>query len=166
MKKPRIINIVGRSGSGKTTLVEKLIAFYSARGLRVSAVKSMRHDFDIDHPGKDSHRYRQAGAHTSIIANREKFALVADLDPGRTPFDLAGELCADSDIVIIEGYREGLSVKVEVIGDSDEEPLYKSGIEGIALLVSDRTIDSGLPCFRRNDLEGIVSALDDVCSAR
>ncbi|HRZ25547.1 MAG TPA: molybdopterin-guanine dinucleotide biosynthesis protein MobB, partial [Spirochaetota bacterium] len=37
MKKPRIINIVGRSGSGKTTLVEKLIAHYRDLGIRVSA---------------------------------------------------------------------------------------------------------------------------------
>ncbi len=166
MTKPLIINIVGRSGSGKTTLVEKLIHRYTARGLKVSAVKSMRHDFDIDYPGKDSSRYREAGACTSIITNRKKYALVSDLENNESPLELAVAHCQGSDIVIIEGFREGNSIKVEVIGDSTEEPLYKSGIENIVLLVSDRKIDSGLPCLRRNDLEGIVSALEDIYSAR
>ncbi|MFA5518430.1 MAG: molybdopterin-guanine dinucleotide biosynthesis protein B, partial [Spirochaetota bacterium] len=61
MKKSKIITITGKSDSGKTTLIEKLIKYYSAKGLKVSVVKSMKHDFEIDHKGKDTYRYREAG---------------------------------------------------------------------------------------------------------
>jgi len=162
LKKPRIINIVGRSGSGKTTLVEKLIAHYRDLGIRVSAVKSMRHDFDIDYPGKDSSRYREAGAFTSAITNGKKCAVVMDLEPGVTPLDIAMDQCAGSDIVIIEGYREGDSLKLEVIGDSTEEPLYRSGVTNIVIIASDGNIDAGLPVYRRNDVAGIAAALDRI----
>ena len=160
MKKPWIINIVGRSGSGKTTLVERLIRHYVGLGCRVSAVKSMRHDFEIDYPGKDSHRYREAGAFTSIIANREKYAMVTDIDDDRTPLDIATGQCGSSDVLIIEGFREGGGDKIEVIGCSGESPLYQSGISNIRILVTDKTIRAEVPVFKRDDIAGIVAALE------
>jgi len=59
----KILGFAGYSGSGKTTLLEKIIPLLKQRGLRISVIKHTHHDFDIDHPGKDSFRHREAGAH-------------------------------------------------------------------------------------------------------
>jgi len=160
MKKPKVVTIVGRSDSGKTTLVEKLIAAYRARGLVVSAVKSMQHDFSIDQPGKDSSRYKEAGADSLIITNGKTYALVSGNRDHADPLKLALRHFSGSDIIIIEGYKEGRTPKVEVVGDSNEPPLYRSGIENIRMIVSDRKQMSGMPVFRRNDVEGIMNGIE------
>ena len=58
----KVFTVVGHSGSGKTTLVEKLLHELSGRGLRVATIKHAHHKVVLDTPGKDSFRYKQAGA--------------------------------------------------------------------------------------------------------
>ena len=69
VKRPHAIAIVGNSGAGKTTLLERLIPALKRKGLRVGAIKHDAHRFDIDHPGKDSHRLTAAGADTMVITS-------------------------------------------------------------------------------------------------
>ena len=69
----KIVNFVGYSGSGKTTLIEKIIALLAERGLKVSAVKNAHHNVDIDKPGKDSYRFREAGATQVIVHTDERW---------------------------------------------------------------------------------------------
>ncbi len=159
MNKPVIITIVGRSGSGKTTLVEKLVRHYKKKGLRVSALKSMRHDFNMDHEGKDSYRYREAGVFSGGITNGRVFAMVRDLE-GENPMDLALKYYSDSDLVIIEGFKEGNSDKIEVVGNSEEPPLFIEGITNIKFIISDRDIDAGIPVYKRDDIRGISEEID------
>ena len=66
----KVIGFAGWSGSGKTTLLEQVIGLLEARGLAVSLIKHAHHDFDIDHPGKDSYRHRHAGCREVLIAGR------------------------------------------------------------------------------------------------
>lgn len=84
----KVIGIVGWKNSGKTTLIEKLVAGFIARGLRVSTVKHAHHDFDVDQSGKDSDRHRAAGAHEVIVASGKRWALLHELrndpEPGST----------------------------------------------------------------------------------
>ncbi|MBP2674591.1 MAG: molybdopterin guanine dinucleotide biosynthesis accessory protein MobB [Deltaproteobacteria bacterium] len=72
----KAVAFLGRSGAGKTTLIEKLLPVLAGRGYRVGAVKHDAHRFDIDHPGKDSHRFTAAGAEVMVISSSEKLALV------------------------------------------------------------------------------------------
>ena len=72
------VGFVGASGAGKTTLMEKTLAILVARGWKVSAVKSTHHDTDIDKPGKDSWRYREAGASEVILAGKKRWALMRE----------------------------------------------------------------------------------------
>ncbi|HWS15715.1 MAG TPA: molybdopterin-guanine dinucleotide biosynthesis protein B, partial [Candidatus Methylomirabilis sp.] len=76
MKKPHAIAVVGNSGAGKTTLLERLIPALVRKGFRVGAVKHDAHRFDIDHPGKDSHRLTAAGADTMVITSASTLAMV------------------------------------------------------------------------------------------
>lgn len=159
--KPMIITVTGKSGSGKTTLIEKLIMHYKRTGKKISVIKSMRHEFHTDPEGKDTFRYRESGAVSSIITNGKRFALISEIDDRSDPLDLAEKYFSESDIVIIEGFKEGNVMKIEVIGDSDEPPLFP-GDSQIKIIVTDRNIRAELPVFRRNDIQSIVSAIEKI----
>ena len=156
----RIISITGRSGSGKTTLIEKLIVYYNSIGEQVSVIKSMRHDFETDPAGKDTYRYRESGARASLITNGKKFALISKIDAGdENPTDLAIRYFNKSDIIIIEGFKQGDFKKIEVIGDGAEAPLFMED-PGIKILVTDKSFDTSLPIYKRDDIPGIIKAID------
>ena len=154
----QFINIVGRSGSGKTALIEKLIAYYTARGLKIAVVKSTRHDFDAEPSGKDTARYRGAGAFGAVITNGAHIAVTAER--AMTPPEIAEKYFPDADIIIIEGYKEGSLRKIEVVGDSPEPPLYLSGAVDFAIIVSDKNLKADMPVYARNDVAGIVNAIE------
>lgn len=158
---PQCIAIVGRSGSGKTTLIEKLIRHFGSRGLRIAVIKHMRHDFDIDHPGKDTHRYRDAGARASAIMNEREFALMMSLETPPSPMQMLDRYFSGYDMVIVEGYREGDIPKIEVVGDSEEKPLFDSGVSNVIALATDRQIKAGVPLFRRDDVAGIAALIEE-----
>jgi len=159
--KQLIISVTGRSGSGKTTLIEKLIVHYKSSGKKVSVIKSMRHEFDTDPSGKDTFRYRESGASASIITNGRKFALISEITDGADPLDLAERFFSDSDIVIIEGFKEGNIQKIEVIGDSEESPMFGDDPD-IKILVTDIFLDTVLPVYRRDDIEGVAAEIEKV----
>lgn len=157
----KIITIIGRSGSGKTTLIEGLIKYFKASGLKISVIKHMKHDFEIDYEGKDTYRYKSAGATASLISNDRSFAIISDLDDSLSPVELARKYFAGSDIVIIEGYKEGDSPKIEVVGDSPEEPLYIKDAHVIAV-VCDKKQNTALPQFKRNNIEDIAVFVSEI----
>src|SRR5947208_9719632 len=76
----KVVGFAGFSGSGKTTLVERLIPALKLRGLRVSVVKHAHHKFDIDHPGKDTWRHREAGAFEVVVASSKRLALMREFE--------------------------------------------------------------------------------------
>ena len=80
-----VLGIIGRSGSGKTTLVTAMVARLTARGLRVSTVKHTHHSVDLDRPGKDSWRHREAGAHEVLLVGAERWALLHERRDARAP---------------------------------------------------------------------------------
>ena len=75
----RVFGIVGWSGSGKTTLLSLLIPALVGQGIRVSTIKHAHHAFDIDHPGKDSHTHRLAGASEVMVGSGQRWALMHEL---------------------------------------------------------------------------------------
>jgi molybdopterin-guanine dinucleotide biosynthesis adapter protein len=112
----KVVGFAGFSGSGKTTLVEKLIPALKLRGLRVSVVKHAHHDFDIDHPGKDSWRHREAGAFEVVVASDRRLALVREFEqPAQLKVHhLIAELWDGVDWVLVEGFKQSDLLKVEV----------------------------------------------------
>jgi molybdopterin-guanine dinucleotide biosynthesis protein MobB len=99
----KIFGVAGWSGSGKTTLVTALIPVLVARGVSVSTVKHAHHDFDIDKPGKDSHRHREAGASEVLVASGRRWALMHELRdaPEPTLDELIAHL-SPVDLVLVE----------------------------------------------------------------
>lgn len=112
----KVVVFSGYSGSGKTTVIERLIPALKARGLRVSVVKHAHHKFDIDHPGKDTWRHREAGAFEVAVASGRRFALMREFErPAQlSVHHLIAELYEGIDWVLVEGFRECNLLKVEV----------------------------------------------------
>ena len=112
----KVVGFAGYSGSGKTTLVEQLIPALKLRGLRVSVVKHAHHKFDIDHPGKDSHRHREAGAFEVVVASSRRLALMREFEQEAqlSVHQLIAELYEGVDWVLVEGFKTSDLLKVEV----------------------------------------------------
>lgn len=111
----KVIGFCGASGAGKTTLIEGVIAALKSRQRRVSVIKRTHKRFDIDHPGKDSWRHREAGAFEVVIASRHRLARIVELDP---PLDATvHQLIADMievDWLLVEGFGQSDLPKIEV----------------------------------------------------
>ena len=96
---------VGPSGVGKTTLMEKVLARLGSRGRTVSAVKSTHHDTDLDSPGKDSWRYRTAGAKEVVLAGDKRWALMRETEGQKVSLQEILSRMDAVDIVLVEGYK-------------------------------------------------------------
>jgi len=153
----KAIGIIGYSNTGKTTLIEKLIPLFTARGLRVAAIKNAHHGFDMDRPGKDSHRYREAGAAQVLIATSQRWALLTET-PQRpaTLEELLGEL-APCDLVIIEGFKsEGRIPRIEVRRRANTEPPIFPHDANVIAVATDQPLEAALPQLDLDDATKIA----------
>jgi molybdopterin-guanine dinucleotide biosynthesis protein B len=162
----KVIGFRGFSGSGKTTLVEQVVARLKAAGLRVSVVKHAHHDFDIDHPGKDSWRHRQAGAYEVVIASDRRLAIMREYEALADPVvhDLIREL-SPCDWVLVEGFKHDTVPKIEIwrasTGQSAQYPVDPQ-VVAICTDSADRLPElTGLPVLDLNDPQAVVDFLRD-----
>ena len=154
----KAIGFIGYSNSGKTTLIEKLIPRFRAHGLSVSAIKNAHHGFDMDRPGKDSYRYREAGAGQVLISTTERWALLTETPRGHATLDDLLAQLAPCDLVIVEGFKsEGRIPRIEVRRAKVEDPpLYPHDTNVIAV-AADCALDCPLPVLDLNDPDKIVA---------
>ena len=154
---PRAIGFIGYSNSGKTTLIEKLIPIFRARSLAVSAIKNAHHGFDMDRPGKDSFRYREAGAGQVLIATGQRWALLTETPHGPPRLDELMAQLAPCDLVIVEGFKsEGHIPRIEVRRTTvNDPPIYPQDPNVIAV-ACDALLDCPLPVLDLNDADRIA----------
>lgn len=149
-----VVAFVAKSNTGKTTLLEKVIAELSRRGYRVGAVKHDAHSFDIDHPGKDSHRMAAAGAATTLITSPEKLALIKK-HTGTPPLEqLIQTYFADVDIVLTEGFKRSSLPKIEVHRRERSPTLLCRGEEhdpALLAVASNEPLELDVPVLDIND---------------
>jgi len=147
----KAIGIIGYSNSGKTTLIERLIPIFRARGLVVSAIKNAHHGFDMDRPGKDSFRYREAGAGQVLIATARRWAMLTETPARPASLEELLTLLAPCDLVIIEGFKsEGHVPRIEVRrAAQSEQPIYPHDPNVIAV-AADHRIEAELPVLDLN----------------
>ncbi|MBW2092648.1 MAG: molybdopterin-guanine dinucleotide biosynthesis protein B [Deltaproteobacteria bacterium] len=155
---PPVVCIVGKSNAGKTTLIEKLVPELARLSLAVGTIKHDVHGFDIDIPGKDSWRHRQAGALRTVISSPSKLALIRDTNHDLSLDELAA-FFEGMDLVLTEGYKREHKPKVEVYRpEAHTEPLCR-GDDNLIALVSDAPLDLGVARFGLNDAAGLAAFL-------
>lgn len=153
---------VGRSNTGKTTVIERLIPILVEKGIRVAVIKHHPHDFDIDIPGKDTYRYKKAGATMSVLASPRKIAVVKDTEDELTLTEIISRYVSDVDFLIIEGFKKENVPKIEVFQRKEGADLpVRWGDKNLIALVTDEPVETSLPVFLRNDIQGIARFIID-----
>jgi len=156
-----VLGFVAASGTGKTTLLIRLIPQLRGRGLRCAVIKHSHHDVDIDVPGKDSHRLREAGAGQLVLASPHRTFWVSEGDGVSEPQlgALLGRLNAEeTDLVLVEGFRHERLPKVEIHRVTLGAPLLcREDPDVIALATDAETvIVPGLQQLPLNDTAAIA----------
>ncbi|MDD9726641.1 molybdopterin-guanine dinucleotide biosynthesis protein B [Roseovarius sp. SK2] len=153
----KLYGVVGWKNAGKTGLMERLVTEISGRGLTVSTVKHAHHRFDVDHPGKDSHRHRVAGATEVLLASRARFALMHELrDEDEPSLDTLLSKLSPVDLVLIEGYKRDAHPKVEAHRSVTGNPLIAPDDPTIHAVASDTPLDLDRPVFDLDDTKAIA----------
>lgn len=155
-----VVSVVGKSNIGKTTFLVGLIAELKSRGWRVAVIKHNVHDFEIDHPGKDTYRHTEAGAEAIAIASPHKMAVIKKLDAEMSVQDVIATLGPGYDIILTEGYKRGPYPKIEVSRKAVSNELLSSEIELIAV-VTDNVFSVERPHFALDDAAGVAKLLEE-----
>jgi len=160
MRKMKVIGLAGWSGAGKTTLLTRVIPHLLKDGLRVSVIKHAHHAFDVDIPGKDSWRHREAGATEVLVSSSERWALMHELRGAEEP--RLPELLARMsrvDLVVIEGFKRELHRKIEVYRAANGKPFLFPDDPGVVGIATDTAVETTLPTAHLDDIEAIAAMM-------
>jgi len=153
----KVFGFAAWSGSGKTTMIENLVPLLVKQGFRVSVIKHAHHAFDVDKPGKDSFRHRQAGASEVLVSSGARWALMHELR-GETEPELPQLLMRLSpcDLVLVEGFKLQPIPKMEIHRQATGTALLHPGDPNIVAVATDVVLDTRLPQFGLNDYPAIA----------
>ena len=157
---PPVVCIVGFSGAGKTTVTVGLVRALKHQGLRAGTIKHDVHGFEIDRPGKDSWRHKQAGASATIITSQAQIGMVMDVDHDHHPLELV-PLLGVMDIVLVEGFKRVDLPKIEVFRPENKKPATCRNDRNLLAVVSDAHLDWSVPRYAANDIEGLAEFVID-----
>ncbi|MBE1207022.1 molybdopterin-guanine dinucleotide biosynthesis protein B [Aminobacter carboxidus] len=159
----RVFGITGWKNSGKTTLTERLVTELVGRGWKVSTIKHAHHDFDIDKPGADSFRHRQAGATEVAIVSGRRWALMHELRNENEPtLDEVLARIAPCDLVLVEGYKREHHLKIEArrLDAKDRAPLTSNDPSIVAIASDHRVEGEQVPVFGIDDIAAIADFVE------
>ncbi|MDC0739084.1 molybdopterin-guanine dinucleotide biosynthesis protein B [Cognatishimia sp. SS12] len=157
----KVFGITGWKNSGKTGLTERLVAYFTAAGLRVSTIKHTHHAVDIDQPGTDSFRHRAAGAAEVILASDSRMVLMREARATPPTLEALIARLAPVDLVLVEGYKSAPHLKIECLrAETGQPPLYPQN-DTICALACDQPQASALPQFSLDDTAGIAAFITD-----
>lgn len=158
----KVVGFCGASGSGKTTLIEQLLPRLRAQGQRVSVIKHAHSGFDIDTPGKDSWRHREAGAREVLLASDSRLVKMREFEvPGQPSVHrLIAELL-ECDWVLVEGFKHADILKIELFDPSRGVPPQYVDDPYVVALVTDAPppVPTQRPVFARGNVDGLAQFL-------
>lgn len=154
----QVFGFAGWSGSGKTTLIEQLIPRFIDRGLTVSLVKHAHHEFDLDQPGKDSFRHREAGCREVLITSAVRWALQHELRGGpELTLPEALQRLSPCDLALVEGFKGEAISKLEVYRASVGKPLLHPQDPKIIAVATDEPLTTALPVLPLGDPDKVAT---------
>lgn len=134
----KVLGIVGWSGSGKTSLLVEVLPILKEHGLKVSTMKHAHHRFDVDKPGKDSFRHREAGASEVLVVTSSRWVLMHESREESEPsIESLIERMTPVDLLLIEGFKTHHHPKLEIHRDSEGKPLLCPEDPEIVAVASD-----------------------------
>jgi molybdopterin-guanine dinucleotide biosynthesis protein B len=154
-----VFGVTGWKNSGKTTLVTRLVSEFTRRGYDLSTVKHAHHAFDIDKPGTDSFRHREAGAREVMIVSGHRWALMHELrGEAEPPLAAALERLSPCDLILVEGYKREGHPKIEARRrDAARTDPLAPGDSSIVAVAADHDADpDGRPLFQLDDVAGLA----------
>jgi molybdopterin-guanine dinucleotide biosynthesis adapter protein len=152
-----IYGVIGWKNAGKTSLMERLVAEISGRGLRVSTVKHVHHDVDLDQPGKDTYRHRTAGAEEVVLASANRMALLREHRGGEPELAVILARMAPVDLVLVEGYKRDTHPKIEVYRREVGHDLIQPGDPMVRAVATDAALAVlTVPVLDLNDTAAIA----------
>jgi molybdopterin-guanine dinucleotide biosynthesis protein B len=156
----KVIGLAGWSGAGKTTLLTRAIPQLQKQGLRVSVIKHAHHAFDVDVPGKDSWKHREAGAAEVLVSSGRRWALMHELRGAAEPRlpELLAKL-SPVDLVVVEGFKREPHRKIEVYRAANEKPLLFPEDSGIVGIATDTAVETTLPSAHLDDIEAVAAMM-------
>ncbi|HMX17021.1 MAG TPA: molybdopterin-guanine dinucleotide biosynthesis protein B [Rhodocyclaceae bacterium] len=157
----KAFGIAGYSGAGKTTLIEALIPRFINRGLRVSVIKHAHHGFDIDRPGKDSYRFREAGSGEVLVATDQRWVLMHEAKNGVPTLEDHLARFSPCDLVLVEGFKQEPIPKLEVHRQANGKPFIWPENPRIVAVASDAPIPGALPRLELDDRDAIAAFILD-----
>jgi len=153
----KVFGFAGWSGSGKTTVIEQLIPRFTRAGLTVSLIKHAHHSFDIDQPGKDSYRHREAGSKEVLVSSEKRWVIMHELHGDAEPgLDALIERMSPCDLLLVEGYKRYPMPKLEIYRGANGKPLLHPEDPNIVAIAADVPLETGLPWFRLDDYDRIA----------
>jgi molybdopterin-guanine dinucleotide biosynthesis protein B len=152
----RVYGVIGWKNSGKTSLMERLVAEITGRGYSVSTVKHVHHSVDLDHPGKDTFRHRQAGAREVVLASADRFALMVEHRGPEPELTTVLARLAPVDLVLVEGYKRDAHPKVEVWREETGHPLIQPHDPLVRAVATDAGLKLKLPVLDLNDTGAVA----------
>ncbi|MBX6393398.1 MAG: molybdopterin-guanine dinucleotide biosynthesis protein B [Burkholderiales bacterium] len=158
----KVFGFAGWSGSGKTTLIEQLIPRFVMQGLKVSLIKHAHHNFDVDQPGKDSWRHREAGCQEVLVTSARRWVLMHELRGAEEPgLDEQLARLSPCDLVLVEGFKRHPIPKLEIWRKDNDKPLLHPEDPHIVAVATDVPVETKLPRFDLNDYDAVVAFILD-----
>jgi len=154
---PPVLAFIGRPNCGKTTLIEKLIPSLAAKGLRVGTIKHHHGDIQMDTPGKDTWRHKQAGAQVVVLSSPTGIGLIQDTIEDTPVEILVSRYFQDVDLVMAEGYKWSTLPKIEVFRSALYDESMRDPGETLVAMVSDIQVRRDIPWFKPAEIDVLVA---------
>ena len=152
----RVYGVIGWKNSGKTSLMERLVAEITGRGFSVSTVKHVHHTVDLDQPGKDTFRHRQAGAREVVLASADRLAILVEHRGPEPELPAVLARMAPVDLILVEGYKRDAHPKVEVWRAETGHPLIQPGDSLVRAVATDAALTLPVPVLDLNDTTAVA----------
>jgi molybdopterin-guanine dinucleotide biosynthesis adapter protein len=152
----KVYGVIGWKNSGKTSLMERLVADITGRGFSVSTVKHVHHSVDLDQPGKDTFRHRQAGAREVVLASADRLAILVEHRGPEPELPEVLARMAPVDLVLVEGYKRDAHPKVEVWREETGQPLIQPDDTLVRAVATDAALTLPVPVLDLNDTGAVA----------